>query len=176
MTGTEGRIGPEKPMQKNDRAAVIFRPMKGSDTAIVAEMEAASSAEPWSQKAYADALSNENAYYLVAEQDHCVVGCCGLWQSFEEADICNVVVAESRRRQGIAERMLSALMAAGEGRGVQHFTLEVRSGNTAAVHLYEKLGFAAEGIRKGFYRNPREDALIMWKRRKVQEQGLDCCQ
>lgn len=145
-------------------AAVIFRPMRESDTAAAAQIEAASSQEPWSQKAYADALSNENAYYLVAEHDGRVIGCCGLWQSFEEADICNVVIEAGSRRLGIAQKMLSALMEAGRKRGILYFTLEVRSGNTAAVRLYEKLGFATEGVRKGFYQNPREDALIMWKR------------
>lgn len=149
---------------RTGKNAAVFRPMKATDTAAAAGLEAASSKEPWSQKAYADALSNENAYYLVAEQDGCVVGCCGLWQSFEDADICNVVVAERCRRQGIAKEMLTALMEEGKRRGVLYFTLEVRSGNAAAVSLYKKLGFATEGIRKGFYQNPKEDALIMWKR------------
>lgn len=146
------------------QSTVIFRPMTERDTAAAAEIEAASSREPWSQKAYADALSDKNAYYLVAELDGQVVGCCGFWQSFEDADICNVVVAEGFRRQKIAEGMLKTLMEAGNARGVLHFTLEVRTGNTAAVRLYEKLGFVTEGVRKGFYQNPREDARIMWKR------------
>lgn len=151
-------------LRENMEEAVIFRPMKETDTAAAAEIEAASSQEPWPQKAFADALCNENAFYLVAEQGGSVVGCCGFWQSFEDADICNVVVAQSCRRQGIAERMLTALMKAGKIRGIQYFTLEVRCGNMPAVRLYEKLGFAAEGVRKGFYQNPKEDALIMWKR------------
>lgn len=165
MSEAEGKRGTKSYMQqKNMAAAVIFRPMQESDTVAAAQIEAASSQEPWSQKAYADALSNENAYYLVAEYDGCVIGCCGLWQSFEEADICNVVVEAGSRRQGIAQKMLLALMEAGKKRGILYFTLEVRSGNMAAVRLYEKLGFATEGVRKGFYRNPKEDALIMWKR------------
>ena len=60
--------------------------------------------------------------------------------------------------------MLTELMRLAKQRGVKDFTLEVRSGNEAAIRLYEKLGFQMEGIRKGFYSNPREDALILWKR------------
>jgi len=144
--------------------SVLFRPMEEQDTAAAARIEALSSREPWSQKAYADALKDQNACYLVAQQDGQVIGCCGFWQSFEDADICNVVVIENCRRRGIAEKMLRALMGEGKKRGVLNFTLEVRSGNMPAVHLYEKLGFVTEGVRKGFYSNPKEDALIMWKR------------
>lgn len=147
--------------------AVTFRPMRKEDAEAAARIEAASSQEPWSQQSYADAVCNENAYYLAAELEGCVIGCCGLWQSFEEADICNVVVEEGFRRRRIAEEMLTALMEAGKKRGVLHFTLEVRKGNTAAVRLYEKLGFITEGVRRGFYQNPKEDALIMWKRQET---------
>lgn len=150
--------------EKERQVSVLFRPMEERDTAAAAQIEALSSREPWSQKAYADALKDPNAFYLAAQQDGNVIGCCGFWQSFEDADICNVVVAESCRRKGIAKEMLRALMEEGKKRGIVNFTLEVRSGNTPAIRLYEKLGFVTEGVRKGFYSNPKEDALIMWKR------------
>lgn len=143
---------------------IIFRRMEDKDTARAAQLEGAASNEAWSQKSYADALANENAYYLVAEQEGSVVACCGLWQSFEDADICNVAVETGCRRQGIAENMLLFLMQEGKKRGIANFTLEVRRSNIPAVRLYEKLGFVTEGVRKGFYENPKEDALIMWKR------------
>lgn len=157
-------MGRKKAAGKGGNAAVTFRRMEVRDTPAAAQIEAASSREPWSRKAYEDALSNENACYVVAELEGRVVGCCGLWQSFEEADICNVVVEKSCRKRGIALQMLEFLMELGRQRGAVHFTLEVRSGNAAAVSLYEKLGFLTEGVRKGFYQNPKEDALIMWKR------------
>lgn len=143
---------------------LVFRRMEEKDAARAAQLEAEASREAWSQKSYLDALANENAYYLIAEQDGSVIACCGFWQSFEEADICNVAVEKSVRRQGIAQRMLLALMQAGKERGIKHFTLEVRSNNMPAIRLYEKLGFVTEGVRRGFYENPKEDALIMWKR------------
>lgn len=145
-------------------ATVSFRPMLPGDAAFAAALEASCSAEAWSLQAYLDALANENACYLVAEREGQIVGCCGLWQSFSDADICNVAVHANCRRQGIAEGMLVALMEAGKRRGIAFFTLEVRKGNDAAVRLYEKLGFVTEGVRRGFYKNPPEDALIMWKR------------
>lgn len=150
--------------EEDGRDFISFRPMTEQDTEAAAQLEALSSREPWSRKAYADALNNADAFYLAACRNGSLVGCCGLWQSFEDADICNVVVAESCRRRGIAERMLLTLMEEGRKRGVLNFTLEVRCGNIPAIRLYEKLGFVTEGVRKGFYRNPKEDALIMWKR------------
>lgn len=163
MNGQEKRQHKEA-AGESCNAAVTFRVMEMQDAPAAAHIEAASSREPWSQRSYEDALSNENACYIVAELQGRIVGCCGLWQSFEDADICNVAVEESCRRKGIALQMLRFLMALGEKRGAAHFTLEVRSGNTAAIRLYEKLGFRTEGVRKGFYQNPKEDALIMWRR------------
>ena len=147
-----------------DQQEVTFRRMQPPDAAAVAALEEACSREAWSVKAYLNALANENACYLVAELDGCIVGCCGLWQSFSDADICNVAVHPAHRRRHVAKRMLTALMEEGKKRGVAFFTLEVRKGNDAAVRLYEKLGFVTEGVRRRFYQNPPEDALIMWKR------------
>ena len=76
-----------------------------------------------------------------------------------------MVVDERYRGMGIAQRMLGELIRRGEEKGVQAFTLEVRAGNAAAIHVYEKLGFASEGIRPGFYEKPAEDAVIMWRRK-----------
>ncbi len=143
---------------------IVFRPMKESDLAKAARIEALSSPDAWSEKAFRDALLSPDTLYAVAEQDGCVVGCCGLWRFLEEADICNVAVLSSCRRQGIGTGMLRYLMEWGRRQGVRRFTLEVRKGNLAAVGLYEKLGFVVEGKRRDFYQNPRDDALILWKR------------
>ena len=81
-----------------------------------------------------------------------------------EGNIDNVVVAESFRGQGIAQKLMQELIALGEKEGVEAFTLEVRVSNKAAIRVYEKAGFVSEGIRPGFYDKPREDAMIMWRR------------
>ena len=143
---------------------VTYRRMQREDAAAAAALEAACSREAWSESAYGSAALDSNALYLVAEEGDELVGCCGTWQSFEEGDICNVAVEESRRRRGIGEAMLRELMRMAGQRGIENFTLEVRCSNLAAIRLYEKLGFTKEGLRKGFYSNPREDALILWKR------------
>ena len=107
-------------------------------------------------------LQQQDTLYLVAQQDGKVAGYCGLLQSFDEADITNVAVHPEYRRLGIACQMLEQLMEQGATRGIQRYTLEVRVSNTAAVKLYQKLGFASVGIRKNFYAFPTEDAMIMW--------------
>lgn len=142
--------------------ATVFRPMQEADTEAAAVLEAQCLAEAWSQKSYVDAIHNENAFYMVAERDGKIIGCCGYWRSFEDADICNVAVEQNCRKQGVAERMLTVLMRHGTAAGIENFTLEVRAGNIPAIRLYEKLGFTTEGVRRGFYENPKEDALIMW--------------
>lgn len=137
------------------------------EAAAAAALERSVSSDAWSQKAFADAIMDGNALYLAARLDGKLAGCCGLWQSFETADICNVAVDASFWRKGIAKAMLCALMEEGRARGVSDFTLEVRKNNLPAIGLYEKLGFVTEGVRKNFYANPKDDALIMWKRQEA---------
>lgn len=148
-----------------------IRRMTAEDVSAAAALELECFSEPWSERAYEDTLANENALYLVAEgRDGILAGMCGLLDILGEGDISNVAVREEFRRRGIAERMLSELLARGRERGITGFTLEVRASNAAAIRLYEKLGFACEGRRKNFYEKPREDALILWKR---EERGMD---
>lgn len=138
--------------------------MEEKDAKPAALLEAECSREPWTREAYLEALQNENALYVTAKKEGRLIGCSGIWQSFETGDICNVAVAPDCRRQGVAEEMLGYLMEQARKRGMEQFTLEVRSANTPAIRLYEKLGFVTEGVRRGFYDAPKDDALIMWKR------------
>lgn len=143
---------------------IIVRRMTEADVPYVAALEASNFSMPWSEQAFFEQLNNENALYMVAVHNETILGVCGLLKSFEEADICNVSVEHSYHNCGIAAKMLRTLMEEGQRKGIAAFTLEVRVGNHPAIHLYEKLGFVAEGIRPGFYERPKEDALIMWKR------------
>ena len=81
-----------------------------------------------------------------------------------EGDVTNIAVFPEYRGRGIGAALTKALLVEGRKRGMNAFTLEVRVGNQAAIHIYEKLGFRSEGVRKGFYEKPKEDALIMWRR------------
>lgn len=147
--------------------ALIFCRLENKDAQAAAELEGSCLSEAWSFGAWESALIDPNAFYAGAFLGGRLVGCCGFWQSFEDADVGNVAVDPALRRRQVGERMLLFLMEEGKKRGVENFTLEVRSSNAAAISLYTKLGFVQEGIRKGFYENPREDALILWKRQET---------
>lgn len=148
-----------------EKVRIKIRELCDEDIGILAEIESQSFSMPWSGKDFENLLKHDYCFYLVALADERVVGCCGYTESFGEASIDNVVVAECYRGMGIAQRMLGELIRRGEERGVQAFTLEVRAGNAVAIHVYEKLGFASEGIRPNFYEKPKEDAVIMWLRK-----------
>ena len=141
-----------------------IRELQSEDVAALAEIESKSFSMPWSKKDFEDLLSHEYCFYLVALVDGVPVGCCGFTNLCNEGNIDNVVVDESYRGRGIAQKMLQELLARGERDGVEAFTLEVRVSNAPAIHVYEKLGFRSEGIRPNFYEKPTEDAMIMWRR------------
>ncbi len=141
---------------------LIIAKMEPEDILRTAWLERQIFSMPWSEKSFEESLRSKDALYLTAKAGGTLAGYCGFYQSFEEADIMNVAVAREFRRQGVAYRMLCALMELGRERGILRYTLEVRAGNQAALHLYEKLGFKSVGIRRGFYEKPREDAVIMW--------------
>ena len=142
---------------------ITVRELAEGDIDEVSRIEAASFSMPWSAQDFRDLLSRSYCYYVVAEVEGRVVGCCGFTDSCPEGNIDNVVVDPSCRGQGVVQTMLRELIALGEKNGVEAFTLEVRAGNEAAIHLYEKLGFRSVGTRPRFYEKPVEDALIMWR-------------
>lgn len=139
-----------------------IRKMQEEDLKEVAAIEAACFSMPWSEKGFGDAIARRDTLYLCALEDGKVAGYCGLWQSFEEADITNVAVREESRNRHVGRAMLEKLMELGRDQGITAFTLEVRAGNAPAIKLYENLGFHSAGIRKNFYEKPTEDAVIMW--------------
>ena len=136
--------------------------MQPEDIKEVAQIENRIFTLPWSEQGFLSSLQSEDTLYLVVRKEGRVAGYCGLLQSFDEADITNVAVAEEARGAGIGFAMLSELMRLGKERGIARDTLEVRASNAAARHLYEKLGFQSVGSRKNFYDRPKEDAVIMW--------------
>ncbi len=129
----------------------------------VAQLEALCFADPWSEKSVASELSNPLSLWLVAMEDERVAGYVGSQSVEGEADMMNVAVHPDFRRQGVGEALVNALVAQLEKRGVHSLTLEVRVSNESAICLYEKLGFAQVGLRKSYYRHPKEDAYILRK-------------
>ena len=137
--------------------------MNADHVAQVAALERLCFADPWSEKSIASELNNPLALWLVAVEGDSVVGYIGSQTVLDESDMMNVAVHPDHRRRGVAEALVTALSDALKARGSVSLTLEVRASNEPAKALYEKLGFALAGRRPNYYRNPREDALILRK-------------
>lgn len=137
--------------------------MRHEHVAQVAELEKICFADPWSEKSVASELENPLSYWLVALDEDRVVGYVGSQTVLGETDMMNVAVRPEYRRQGIAEALILALIGQLRRRQSHCLTLEVRDSNTSARALYGKLGFLEIGRRRNYYRNPREDALILRK-------------
>ena len=135
--------------------------MQETDLDEVAALEKEIFSMPWSKKGFLDTLSMAQVHFLVARKGGELVGYCGIYQAADEGEITNVAVDEKFRKHGIAKQMVEQLIAQAAAEGTKHFVLEVRCSNDAAVHLYRKLHFENQGIRKNFYEKPREDAYIM---------------
>ena len=137
--------------------------MTADHVSQVAELEKICFSDPWSEKSVASELTNPLSLWLVAVEDDRVTGYVGSQSVMGEPDMMNVAVHPDFRRKGVAELLVRELVAA-LGKNDNHcLTLEVRASNVPAIALYEKLGFAQIGLRKNYYRNPKEDALILRK-------------
>jgi len=143
---------------------IEFREMKESDAVEAARLEKENFSAPWTEDDFLEMIKAGYAHYLVACDDDRIIGSCGLRNIVGEGEITNVVVHPEYRNMGIGLNMLCKLMEDGEKMGVKAFTLEVRESNAPAIHVYERIGFRPEGMRRNFYENPTEDAVIMWKR------------
>ena len=137
--------------------------MTSDHVAQVASLEAICFRDPWSEKSVASELTNPLSLWLVALDGERVAGYVGSQSVMGESDMMNVAVHPDYRRQGIAEMLCTSLIEALKEKGNHSLTLEVRASNEPAKKLYEKLGFAQVGLRKNYYRNPREDACILRK-------------
>lgn len=143
---------------------LVIKPLGVRYVDQVCALEEEAFSMPWHKESFLEMIQCKDACYLVGILEEEVVASCGLRNIVGEGEITNVVTKKDKRGLGIGRQMLLKLMEEGAEMGVEAFTLEVRKSNEAAIHLYESLGFAAEGERKNFYEKPTEDALIMWKR------------
>ncbi len=138
-------------------------PMTNAHVAQIAELEARCFSDPWSARSIASELENPLSLWLVEERDGAVAGYIGSQRVPPEADVMNVAVAPEFRRQGIARELMRALLARLRDEGIEALLLEVRVSNAAARSLYAQLGFREVGLRKNYYLEPKEDALILRK-------------
>lgn len=140
-----------------------IKTMTAGEVSQVADLEKLCFTLPWSEKSVAGELENPLALWLVAMEGDSLAGYVGSQTVMDETDMMNLAVAPQFRRQGVGEALVSALVASLKERGSRCLTLEVRDSNGPARALYAKLGFVEIGRRRGYYRDPREDALILRK-------------
>lgn len=130
----------------------------------VLEIEEMSFSIPWSKKSLKDEITtNKFATYIVGLVDDKIVGYAGMWHVINEGHITNIAVHPDYRRKGYATEIIHKLEEIAQLKEMIGLTLEVRVGNKEALKLYDKLGFKMEGIRKEYYSDTKEDALVMWK-------------
>ena len=140
---------------------IEIKRMEREHVSQIAEIEKKAFADPWSEESFQGELDNPLACYFVAEKDSEVLGYGGLWEIAGEGNITNIAVKEGFRGQKIGSRILSAMIAYAREHRFSFLTLEVRVSNEPAKRLYEKYGFRPVGLRRGYYPDNREDALLM---------------
>ena len=138
-----------------------IRRMTMADVDGVAAVEAATFPTPWSRDAFISEMKNVAARYLVAEKDGRIIGYAGAWIILDESHITNIAVLKDERGQGIGRALTHGLMQYLSNLGAAYATLEVRKSNEVAQSLYVSLGFIKLGVRKRYYEDNGEDALIM---------------
>ncbi len=126
----------------------------------VAEIEALCFVDPWSEKALELLLTDAAEGYVCLQNDRVLAYGGVLWAP-DEGQITNIATHPEARRCGMAAAILENIIASACSRGCEQLSLEARVSNTPAVSLYRRYGFEQMGVRRGFYKNPREDALVM---------------
>lgn len=141
---------------------LIVRRMRREELQEVMELEHRAFEHPWSAELLRRELTHDWSTILVAvDARQKIVGFVIFWVVVDEIHILNVAVAPEERRKGVARLLLTELFERGRSRGLVVVTLEVRRSNTAAIALYRRLGFRQVGVRRGYYREENEDAIVM---------------
>lgn len=142
----------------------MIRLMQPADLGQVADLEKACFTESWSYALLEAGIHSPYDVYYVYEQEGRILGYCNLRLLAGEGEVQRIAVLPAFRRLGLAREMMGVMVDYAIKNHAVSISLEVREGNLPARNLYETYGFRAEAVRKGYYRNPSEDALIMWLR------------
>ncbi len=141
----------------------VLRQMSMDDLPAIIEIEHEAFTLPWTEEAFRNELTmNHFARYMVLELNGYIVAYAGMWTIMDEAHVTNIAVREAYRGRGLGELLLVRMMEWAIELGMIRMTLEVRVTNEPAQNLYRKLGFTSAGVRKAYYSDNNEDALIMW--------------
>jgi [ribosomal protein S18]-alanine N-acetyltransferase len=152
--------------------AVVLRPATDADLPGILSIERIAFSDPWTADAFRSMIAQTHVLSTIAETAGGVVGYSVAWAIGDEAELANLAVAPTHRGTGIAKRLLDHLLAELDARGGANVYLEVRDSNAAAQALYRSRGFTAAGRRKGYYRKPAEDAVVM-RRPRAEPSGGD---
>ena len=142
---------------------IVIEKMNNTHIASVAQLERENFSMPWSENVLTAELRNPLALWLVAVLDDEVIGYVGAQIVPDEADMMNIAVSSTHRRKGVARGLILELLDQLKEQGVRSLSLEVRASNSAAITLYDGLEFHQVGRRPGYYKMPKEDALILRK-------------
>ena len=140
---------------------VEISPMTAKSAKDAAAIERVCFSDPWSEEAIISEVENPDALYLIARIDGETAGYIGMRRVQGEGHIMNVAVSPAYRRRGAAKALIAALIEIARNEELSLILLEVRAGNNPAIALYEGFGFERVGLRRGYYQNPAEDALLM---------------
>lgn len=140
---------------------MVVREMLVEDLDQVMEIENQLFSVPWTREGYFTFLTRDNALFLVVEEKKQILGYCGILMVPDEGDVLNVAVRADRQREGIGHFLMESLIRLAGDLGVRILHLEVRSSNETALRLYERVGFHKDGIRRAYYTDPVEDAVLM---------------
>lgn len=146
----------------------VVEPMRlDRDLEGIVAVDRASFTNPWTREMYEWEARNSDVarIFVLRSPDGCVVGYCAGWLIFDELHINNLAVTPEWRRRGLGAFLVRTVLGLAAGEGAARATLEVRASNLSARRLYEALGFVEAGVRRGYYTNPPEDALILWLER-----------
>ncbi len=143
-------------------ADLVIAPMRRRHLPAVLAIEEQVQPRPWSERIFRSELGQPNRCYLVARHGAAVVGFAGVLLVVDEGHVTNVAVDPSWHRRAVATSLLLRLCRTAAERGARNLTLEVRMSNDGAQALYRRFGFAPGGVRKAYYPDNREDALVMW--------------
>ncbi|ASN07072.1 ribosomal protein S18-alanine N-acetyltransferase [Virgibacillus necropolis] len=144
-------------------ADLVIRQMELTDIDPVVEVEKASFGTPWSEDIfYQEVVKNQFAHYFVVEVDKKIIGYAGLWVVIDDAQITNIAIMPSYRGNKLGEKLFLFTMKQAMRLGSKRLSLEVRVSNIIAQRMYRKFGLVPGGLRKNYYTDNKEDALVMW--------------
>ena len=142
---------------------MTFREMLVEDLDQVVDIEQNLFSVPWTKEGFLTYLMKKDTMFFVVEEKERILGYCSMMPVLDEGDLLNVAVRSDRQKEGIGQFLVDSMLRMAEMQGIRLVHLEVRQGNGTARRLYQRLGFKEDGLRRDYYENPVENAVLMTK-------------